>query len=200
MIHNPLFAAPIFNMISTEAKVLDLGCGSGDLLAHLKDKKSIRGYGIDLNERNIETCIQKGLNVYQSTIESALTRFSDHSFDIVILSQTLQEMRDPLWVIDQALRVGQRAIVSFPNFAYWRIRFQILMGNIPKTKQLPYSWHDTPNIRIITITDFERLCRLHGIKIDRSFSYTTSSSKISPEPSNFWSEGAIYFLSKELQV
>lgn len=103
---NPLFSPQIYELIPSQAKVLDLGCGSGELLLHLKNKKSVRGYGIELDEQNIQQCIQKKINVYQSTIESALTRFSDNSFDIVVLSQTLQEMRDPIWVIGQALRVG----------------------------------------------------------------------------------------------
>ncbi len=193
---NPLFDPQIYDLIPAQVKVLDLGCGSGELLAHLSKKKSIRGYGIDLNEANIQACVRKRIRVYQSTIESALTRFSDNSFDIIILSQTLQEMRDPLWVIEQSLRVGQTAIVSFPNFAYWQIRLQLLMGKVPKTKHLPYSWHDTPNIRIITIADFEAICQTNGIQIERSFSYSNFNTSISASPSNFWSQGAIYFLKK----
>jgi len=152
--------------VSQGASVLDLGCGDGLLLRHLKQVRAVRGYGVEISDENILACVKNGVNVIQSNLEEGLAGFEDGAFDCVILSQTLQAMRHTEEIVDEMLRVGREAIVTFPNFGYWRHRWQIgVEGQMPVSKKLPYQWYDTPNIHLCTIVDFEVFCRQRGIEI-----------------------------------
>jgi methionine biosynthesis protein MetW len=156
----------IASWIEPGAKVLDLGCGSGDLLAHLKGEKDVRGTGIEIDEDKVSRGIARGLSVLHGDIREEVSDYPDGMFDYVILSQTLQQVYEPAELIGQMLRIGQKGIVSFPNFAYYRIRFQLLFrGRAPVSRELPYHWYDTPNIRVITIRDFRRFCEKSGFRI-----------------------------------
>ena len=142
------------------ARVLDLGCGDGSLLAYLKATRNVDGYGIENDGASIVRCIEANVNVIQMDIESGMKEIADQSFDIVILSQTLQAMKRTEAVIADMLRVGREAIVTFPNFGYWRHRAQIALGGrMPVSDDLPYQWFDTPNVHLCTVADFEAFCR-----------------------------------------
>ncbi|MBX2847308.1 MAG: methionine biosynthesis protein MetW [Acidiferrobacterales bacterium] len=148
----------ISNWIEPGSKVMDLGCGDGRLLKYLQEKKQVSGYGVELDAANVTECINNGVNVIQINLDRGLGHFDSNSFDYVVLSLTLQAMRDPRTLLQEMLRVGKQGIVTFPNFAYWRNRLQIgLKGNMPVSKELPYKWYDTPNIHLCTIKDFEQL-------------------------------------------
>lgn len=160
----PDFAA-IANLVKTGSKVLDLGCGDGSLLRYLRDTRDIRGYGVEINDENVQACFNNGINVIQNDLESGLSSFGSGSFDCVILSQTLQAMIHTENLIKEMMRVSKEGIVSFPNFGYWKNRLQILSGYMPVSEFLPYQWYDTPNIHLCTLVDFERFCRQHGANI-----------------------------------
>ncbi len=153
----------IASWIRPGCRVLDLGCGNGDLLDHLRKSKAVHGTGIELDEKKAAACIARGLSVLQGDINTEVRDYPTDSFDYVILSQTLQQVRDPETLLTHLLTVGRRVIVSFPNFSHWRNRLQLLfLGRAPVSRQLPYEWYDTPNIRVITLTDFKRfLHRIH---------------------------------------
>jgi len=156
----------MLQVIPDEARVLDLGCGDGELLSALKKLRQIKGYGIEIEFNNVLTCIQKGLSIYQGNLDEGLSGIPDQSYDFVILSQTLQEVLKPQLVIEEMLRVGKKAIVTFPNFGHWRLRSHLLFsGKTPKTNTLPYYWYNTPNIRFLTIKDFISFCKTHEINI-----------------------------------
>jgi methionine biosynthesis protein MetW len=155
----------ISGWIAEGARVLDLGCGDGVLLAGLAATKATRGYGIEIDDANVLASVKNNVNVVQTDIESGLANFADSSFDFVILSQTLQAMRNAESVLNEMLRVGREGIVTFPNFGYWRHRLDILQGHMPVSKTLPYSWYDTPNIHLCTVQDFEDLCEEVGAEI-----------------------------------
>jgi methionine biosynthesis protein MetW len=155
----------ISSWIPEGSRVLDLGCGDGVLLAGLAATKATKGYGIEIDAVNVLASVKNGVNVVQTDIESGLANFEDGSFDFVILSQTLQAMRNAESVINEMLRVGREGIVTFPNFGYWRHRLDILQGHMPVSKALPYSWYDTPNIHLCTVKDFEDLCEEVGAEI-----------------------------------
>lgn len=149
-------------------RVLDLGCGDGALLSVLARTRGVRGYGVDIDPGNVLAAVRTGINVIQSDLETGLSGFRDHAFDHVILSLTLQAMRHIELLVSEMLRVGREAIVSFPNFGYWPLRWQILKGRMPVSADLPYQWYDTPNIHLCTVRDFEAFCRIHGcIVIER---------------------------------
>jgi methionine biosynthesis protein MetW len=155
----------ITNWVEPNSRVLDLGCGDGSLLALLNRTRATRGYGVEINDDNIVTCVKNGINVIQNNLESGLSTFESDSFDYVILSQTLQAVHQTESIVKEMLRVGRQAIVTFPNFGYWRNRWQILAGRMPVSKTLPYQWYDTPNVHLCTINDFEDFCHQHNVQI-----------------------------------
>ena len=164
MSDRPDFAA-IAAWIPEGASVLDLGCGDGSLLRYLKDTRSVRGYGVEISDRDIVSCIANNVNVIQNDLDAGLADFEDGSFDFVILSQTLQAIRHTEPLMQEMLRVGREGIVSFPNFGYWKNRMQVLMGNMPVSSELPYQWYNTPNVHLCTLNDFEEFCRTYCISV-----------------------------------
>jgi methionine biosynthesis protein MetW len=194
--------AIIAEWIKPGTSMLDLGCGNGTLLKHLRDKHKVRGIGLEINEQDIESCIRDRLNVIQSDLNDGLKEyFSDDSFDYVVMSQTLQATAQPDAMIKEMLRVGQEGIVTFPNMAHWKGRLQLgIEGHMPVTKSLPNMWYNTPNIHLCTVQDFEALCRRCNIRIlertvvDHTHSRTTLLMKLFP---NFFGEIAIYRICQE---
>lgn len=148
------------------SQVLDLGCGQGALLQYLQQHKNVRGYGLEINPDNITACIRNGVNVIEQDLDNGLRNFEDNSIDTVIMTQALQAVERPDLLLDEMLRIGNEAIVTFPNFGYWRTRFYLMFkGRMPMSETLPYNWYDTPNIHMCTFRDFEILCREKNIKI-----------------------------------
>jgi methionine biosynthesis protein MetW len=160
----PDFAA-IAQCIPRAAHVLDLGCGDGTLLKYLQQSRGVTGYGVEIDDGNVLACVNNGVNVIQGDLEHGLAEFADGSFDFVVLSQTLQAMRNTERIVREMLRVGRAGIVTFPNFGHWKNRLQILRGRMPVSDKLPFEWFDTPNIHLCTIADFERFCEERGIRI-----------------------------------
>ncbi|MBI5845389.1 MAG: methionine biosynthesis protein MetW [Deltaproteobacteria bacterium] len=156
----------ISGWILPKARVLDLGCGSGDLLQYLIREKNIEGVGIEKDGAKVASCIEKGLAVLQGDINEEIRDYADDSYDYVVISQTLQQTANPQELIHEALRVGEKCIVSFPNFSHWKVRLSLFAtGNAPITSALPYEWYDTPNIRVITIRDFKRFLKKESLAI-----------------------------------
>ncbi|MDH3286968.1 MAG: methionine biosynthesis protein MetW [Betaproteobacteria bacterium] len=160
----PDFAA-IADWVRPGARVLDLGCGDGTLLRYLWRERNASGYGVEIDEAGVLACVKNGVNVIQSDLESGLSDFEDRAFDYVILSQTLQAVRHSERIVREMLRVGREGIVTFPNFGYWKNRLQVLGGKMPVSDDLPFHWHDTPNIHLCTITDFEDFCGAREVRI-----------------------------------
>jgi len=164
----------VASWVSTGARVLELGCGEGDLLYHLMHNKKVDGSGIEKNETRVAACIEKGLTVLQGDINTEINDYPDDAFDFVICTLTLQQVHDPVNLIRAMLRIGKKGIVSFPNFSHWRSRFQLLLtGRAPRTSQLPYEWYNTPNIRVITLKDFRRFSEDVGIRIVKEVAINT---------------------------
>jgi methionine biosynthesis protein MetW len=160
--------AAVADAVPHGAHVLDIGCGDGHLLAWLRDTKGVEGRGLELDAGNVASAVARGLAVMQGDADTDLADYPDAAFDVVILSNTLQAMRRPAAVLDQLVRIGRRAIVSFPNFGHWRVRLGLsLGGRMPVTPSLPVSWHETPNIHLCTIADFEALAAAMGLTIER---------------------------------
>ncbi|MGJ4886376.1 MULTISPECIES: methionine biosynthesis protein MetW [unclassified Bradyrhizobium] len=158
----------VAGMVERDSKVLDIGCGDGDLL-QLLESRGIDGRGIELSREGVNHCVAKGLAVVQGDADTDLVDYPDDAFDYVILSQTLQATRQPKVVLENLLRIGRRAIVTFPNFGFWRLRLQLLVGgHMPRTDNLPFTWYDTPNIHFCTIKDFVQLCDEIGVKMERA--------------------------------
>jgi methionine biosynthesis protein MetW len=166
----------IASWIEAGSRVIDLGCGEGNLLKHLITRKQVIGTGIERNEAKVADCIDKGLSVLQGDINEEVLDYPDNTFDYVILSQTLQQVYEPDTLIREMLRIGKRGIVSFPNFSHWKPRLQLLLsGFAPVTKQLPYEWYNTPNIRVITIKDFRKFIQEVGLNILREVAIGTQA-------------------------
>lgn len=159
----------IAQLVPPGSRVLDLGCGTGELLAHLRDTRGCSGYGVELADENVLACARRGVNVIQLNLEEGLKLFDDRSFDVVLQLETLQHLRNTEHMLRETARVGRIGIVSFPNFAHWPNRMAVLRGRMPVTRALPYEWYDTPNIRVGTYKDFEVLARKNGLEVIDSF-------------------------------
>ncbi|MBW2095822.1 MAG: methionine biosynthesis protein MetW [Deltaproteobacteria bacterium] len=156
----------IASLVAPGSTVLDLGCGDGDLLSYLEKERGVTGTGIEKSEANVAHCIERGLSVLQGDINKEILDYPNGAFDYVILSRTLQQVYEPAELVRSLLRVGKRGIVSFPNFSHWRVRLQLLgSGYAPVTRQLPYEWYNTPNIRVITLKDFRKFSKKVGFRI-----------------------------------
>ncbi|NLG65297.1 MAG: methionine biosynthesis protein MetW [Actinobacteria bacterium] len=158
----------IRDLVPEGATVLDLGCGDGELLAELIEEKQVRGSGVDISPSAVEACVARGLSVFHGDLDGGLADFDDGSFDVVILSFSLQQLYRPRLVLREMARVGKLALVSFPNFAHWWARAQLFaLGRMPISRELPYEWYDTPNIHLCTIRDFRRLCVHEGLRVEQ---------------------------------
>ena len=167
----------IANLIEKNTRVLDVGCGDGTLMEFLQNNKEIDIRGIEISKNNVQKCIEKGLTVIEGDAEKDLSQFPDGSFDLVILSQTLQAFLNPEKVISELLRVGKKAIVTIPNFGYWKVRIHLLIkGTMPVTRTLPDEWYNTPNLHMCTIQDFFNFCEKRKIKLDKSIAFQNLKS------------------------
>ena len=185
----------ISDWITHGASVLDLGCGDGELLAYLTKTKQVHAQGIELNEHAIIRCVTAGLSVYQQDIDTGLSEYADKSFDYVILNQTLQQVKKPDFVLQEALRVGKKVIVGIPNFAHYKARASIFFsGRVPVTPSLPYQWYDTPNLHFLSLNDFRDYCKNKDITIERTF-YKTDNRQVKLLP-NLLAEFGYFLLSK----
>jgi methionine biosynthesis protein MetW len=188
----------IFDLIQPGSKVLDLGCGYGDLMDILTREKNVRAQGIEVDDAAVYECVKKGLSVFHSDIETGLTEYPDRSFDYVILNQSMQEVRKADFVIEESLRVAGKVVVGFPNFAYIRSRIMLcFQGRSPMTQSLPYRWYDTPNVRFLSISDFRDFCREKRPRVleDR---YLGESGELRWLP-NLLALNAIFVVTKELR-
>jgi methionine biosynthesis protein MetW len=170
----------IEDMVPEGATVLDLGCGDGELLTELIEKRRVRGSGVDISPSAVEACVARGLSVFHGDLDEGLADFDDGSFDVVILSFSWQQLHKPRLVVREMARVGKLVLVSFPNFAHWWARTQLfVLGRMPMSKELPYQWYDTPNIHLCTIRDFRLLCDHEGLRVEREL-YLHSFEKPAP--------------------
>ena len=156
--------AAISNWIAPNTQVLDLGCGDGSFLEFLHKQKPVHSYGVEIDDSRVLSCVQKGLNVIQQDLEGGLALFEDNSFDTVVLSQTLQTIHQTEKILREVVRVGKESVISFPNFGHWSHRLAVGLGRMPVSKSLPYQWYNTPNVRVLTVTDFEKLASNLGLK------------------------------------
>ncbi len=187
--------ALIGELIPQGARVLDLGCGDGALLAWLKENKQVTGRGVERQRPLVQDAVARGVTVYQGDIEAGLTDYPDKAFDYVVLSQTLQETRNPQLVLDRMLRVGQHAIVAFPNFGHWRVRLaHLTSGRAPRTPLFPYNWYESPNIHFLTVQDFEEFVQQQHWKIERRM-FLAGDRRIHNLP-NLLAEIAVYLFRR----
>lgn len=190
----------ITKFIENGSKILDLGCGDGTLLKMLIERKNCTGTGIEIDQKNAIQAIEKGLSIIQGDIDEGLKDFSDNEYDYIILNQTLQSTEKPDYVIEEMLRAGKKAVVSFPNFAYWKVRFYLFFnGKMPKSNILPFEWYNTPNIHLLTIKDFFEFCKKRNIKILKEV-YMNKARLINNIGTkwhkNLFTEEAIFVISK----
>ena len=190
----------IAEMVAPGSRVLDVGCGDGTLLRILADKQAVDGRGIELSQAGVNSCVTQGLAVIQGDADTDLAYYPNLAFDYAILSQTIQATHNPRLVLEQLLRIGKRAVVSFPNFGHWRVRTQLMFGgHMPRTDNLPESWHDTPNIHFCTIKDFLTLCDDIGAKVERAVALNAYGTKLVSMPlfaQNLFGEQAVFLLSR----
>ena len=190
----------VTNIIPEGVRVLDLGCGDGTLFSKLINEKKIKGVGVEINQDEVIKALDKGVSVIQGDIDEGLKQFPDGSFDYAILNQTLQSTEKPDLVVDEMLRVAKKAVVSFPNFAYWKVRFYLFFkGKMPKSKALPYEWYNTPNIHLMTVNDFFEFCKNRNIKILKSIYLTRNKARsglLIRTITNFFTEEVVFVVSK----
>jgi methionine biosynthesis protein MetW len=185
----------IGQIVEPHSKVLDLGCGEGDLLSWLVENKSVVARGVEIEPSRVRKAIARGLSCYQGDINEGLADYPNEAFDYVILSQTLQETQNPVHVLREMMRAGRRAIVSFPNFGHWRVRLSMLIsGQAPKTRLFPYNWYDSPNIHFLTVRDFEDLAVKQGFHVERRY-FAAGHRRLSMFP-NLMAEVAVYLVTK----
>ena len=183
----------IGHIIEPGSRVLDLGCGEGELLAWLIEHKRVLARGVEISAARVRKAIARGVSTYQGDIDEGLADYPDDAFDYVILSQTLQETRAPLRVLREMLRVGRRAIVSFPNFGHWSVRASMAFsGHAPRTKLFPYNWYDSPNIHFLSVKDFEDLCRDQNFRVERRY-FLSGSNRVTRMP-NLFAQTAVFLL------
>jgi len=191
----------IAEMVSPGARVLDVGCGDGTLLRLLAEKRAVDGRGIELSQAGVNSCVARGLSVIQGDADTDLVHYPDLAFDYAILSQTIQATYSPRDVLNQLLRIGKRAVVSFPNFGHWQVRTQLMFGGqMPQTDNLPDRWYETPNIHLCTIKDFLGLCKDIGAKVERAVALNAYGRKLGVSmplfAQNLFGEQAVFLLSK----
>ena len=175
----------IIELIEPGSRVLDIGCGDGELLASLVTQRDVEGMGIELEQDNIIHCVQRGVSVVQADIDQGLSGLPNQSYDYVILSMTLQVIQKPDVVIREMLRVGRKCIVSFPNFGFWKVRLKhLLLGRAPVTRSLPYAWYVSPNRHVLSIKDFRHFCNTHNARILREIPLTSQGAGV--RPAEFW--------------
>lgn len=200
-VQNRVDLALIAEMIAPGSRVLDVGCGDGQLLALLARTKNVDGRGVELSQEGVNACVTRGLSVVQGDADADLRDYPNDAFDYVILSQTIQATRNPREVLTQMKRIGRRAIVSFPNFGNWRVRLQLLwFGRMPVTRSLDQAWYDTPNIHLCTVRDFVGLCEYLGFHIDDAVSVVGNRGKRVGRPGavdNLTAESAVLLLSRK---
>ena len=189
----------IANLVTKNAKILDVGCGNGELMKYITENISKDIRGIELSKSNVQKCVEKGLTVIEGDAEKDLRQFPDNSFDFVILSQTLQAFLDPENVLNELLRIGKKAIVSIPNFGHWKVRLHLLLkGTMPVTENLPNEWYNTPNLHMCTIQDFVNFCNKKNIKIDKSMCLTNEKiseiTKRNMQYKNIFSQLGIFLI------
>ncbi len=192
----------ISELIEERSRVLDVGCGDGDLMKFLNENKTVDIRGLEISKKNVQNCLSKGLTVIEGNAENDLSQFPENSFDYVVLSQTLQAFLDTEKVITELLRIGKRAIVTIPNFGHWKIRFQLLTkGTMPVTEALPNEWHNTPNLHMCTIKDFYNFCEKRNIKIFKSLSLNKEKISVIDSSNlgikNFISELGIFLIENK---
>jgi methionine biosynthesis protein MetW len=188
--------ARIAELVPPGARVLDLGCGNGALLALLRDQRQCTGYGIEIDDTHVLECVQRGVNVIQRNLEDGLSIFDDGSFDVVLQLDSLQNLRNTEAMLRETARVGRIGIVSFPNFAHWPHRLSVLRGRMPVSKSLPYQWYDTPNIRVTTFKDFDALARQNGLRVLESFGLDPQGDEVRRWP-NLRASTAIFKFEKK---
>jgi methionine biosynthesis protein MetW len=191
----------IAEMVTPGARVLDIGCGDGTLLRLLAEKRDVDGRGIELSQAGVNSCVAQGLSVIQGDADTDLVHYPDLAFDFAILSQTIQATYSPRHVLEQLLRIGKRAVVSFPNFGHWQVRAQLLFGGqMPQTDNLPDRWYDTPNIHLCTINDFLGLCKDVGARVERTVALNAYGRKLGVSmplfAQNLFGEQAVFLLSR----
>jgi methionine biosynthesis protein MetW len=192
----------VAGMVETGARVLDVGCGDGELLRLLSESKNVDARGVEISQKGVNDCVAKGLSVVQGDADVDLADYPDDGFDYVILSQTLQATRKPRKVLEEMMRIGKRAIVSFPNFGHWRVRWQLgVRGRMPITENLSYPWYETPNIHFCTIRDFVQLVELADAKIVRAVAMNSSGAQIRVNAPwwawNLFGEQAVFLLERK---
>jgi methionine biosynthesis protein MetW len=190
----------ITNIVKKNSRVLDIGCADGTLLKVLKSKKNISGQGIEIDHTKVENCLKKGLSVVEGDANFEIINFPDHSFDYVILSQTLQTVSQPKWVLSEILRIGKNAIISFPNFGHWLCRLQLLLyGKMPVTEDLKLSWYDTQNIHLCTIRDFLELLKVMKLNTKEIYGITRKKKKIQSDQRllNIFAAHAVLVVTKK---
>ncbi|WP_315764963.1 methionine biosynthesis protein MetW [Sphingomonas sp. Y38-1Y] len=188
--------AIIARNVAPGARALDVGCGDGALMAALRDQKQVDARGLEIDPANVAAAVARGLSVVQGDADTDLADYPDQSFDYAILSQTLQTTMRPHVVLDHLLRIGQRAFVSFPNFAHWRVRVSLLWGGrMPVTRLLPVAWYETPNIHHVTIDDFRALVRERGLTVEGAW-FLSNGRPAKPAGANFFAEHAVFLLRR----